>query len=72
MKKAIAVSSNETRADGAISIGKGRPSGRVVKGNNAGVNVGNAGNGHSNAAMGGFPHRSTGSRAGRDNITREP
>ena len=69
MKKTIAVSSNETRANGAIAIGKGRPSSRVVQGANPGVNVGTAGNGHSNAAMGGFPHRSTSGKGKMSDLT---
>lgn len=50
-----------------------RDGGRFSKGSNPGVSVGNSGNGRSNAAMNGFPHRAVpGSHGGRENITAEP
>lgn len=49
-----------------------RDGARFAKGNNPGVSVGNSGNGHSNAALGGYPAKGGKSRAGKRNITAAP
>lgn len=46
---------------------------KVRKGSNPGVAAVKAtGNAHGNAAMGGYPHKSTGGKGGKRNITAKP
>lgn len=62
----------QTGPDHTIAAARNRPSTRFKHGQNPGVSVGNAGNGRSNAAMAGFPHKAVPSNRGIKNLTARP